>query len=54
MAVVNAEIALGSGTSWNIQAPADMVIRCMVKVGGVSDLAVMPTFQAFISLAELL
>jgi hypothetical protein len=55
MAVVNAELSLGGGEAWELVAPAnDMIVRAMVSVGGVSDAASMPTFQGFISLAELL
>jgi len=54
MSVCNVEMQLGS-EDWAIAAEGtDMLIRCMVSTQSEDNTATMPTFQGFISLAELL
>jgi hypothetical protein len=54
MAVVNAELALGSA-AWGLTTPGqEVIVRAIVKTGVDGDVATMPTFQGFISFAELL
>lgn len=55
MAVANVELSNGA-VNWGLTAEGQtMVIRAMVQVTSeITDAAAMPTFQGFISLAELL